>query len=63
MDAEIKKQWEHLFEKKVEKQDINIVNKLKKDPLRAISYLARKFPSLYIRKGLRVEMKTFWGGE
>lgn len=63
MNDETKKKWEKALEKRIGLYDINIRNKLKRETVKALSYLARKIPSLYMQNGIKVKIKTFWGGD
>ena len=62
MDEETKQLWLKLLNTKKSVHAIDIKQKLKLEPLKAISCMLLKVPSLFFKNGIKVKIKTFWGG-
>jgi FkbM family methyltransferase len=58
-----KKALLRLLQKRAAVHAISIKGRLGSEPLRALSCLCYKLPSLYAPDGIRVKLKTFFGGE
>ena len=52
-----------LLNKRIPYFSISIQEKLRLEPLKALSYLALKVPSLYCPNGIKVNIRAFWGGQ
>ena len=62
MNEEKKKKWLASLDRRIQLFGIDLKAKLRKEPLKALACLALKAPSYLVPGGLKIGIKTFWGG-